>query len=215
MKGRGRVFVAVVTAGGVHCPRDFAALREQQMADLSNYRIAVLVTDGVEESELTEPVLALRDVGARVDVIAPHDGHVQAMRHHDKSITIAVDRTLDEARADEYDAVLLPGGALNADALRVEARAQQFVQAMNRDDKPMSVICHAPWLLVSADLVDGRTLTSYHTIRDDIENAGGNWVDQEVVVDGNLVTSRRPRDIPAFNRETLALLERAGRHATA
>lgn len=177
------------------------------MPELNGARVAVLATDLFEESELTEPMRALQDAGARVDVIAPHAGSIQAMQHEKKSITVQVDRTLDDADPNDYDGVILPGGAMNADALRVEPKAQEFVRAMEADGKPLAVICHAPWLLVSAGLVEGKTLTSYPTLRDDIQNAGGQWVDEEVVVDGNWITSRKPDDLPAFNREALALLE--------
>lgn len=178
------------------------------MTELSELRVAVIATDGFEESELTEPVRALKEAGAQVEVLSLQTGKIQAFRHHDKSITVDVDRTLEEAQPNEYDALMLPGGALNADTLRVEPKVQAFVQEMQNAGKPMAAICHAPWILVSADLVRGRTLTTYHTIQDDIRNAGGNWVDQEVVVDGNWVTSRQPSDIPAFNREMLNLLSR-------
>jgi protease I len=180
------------------------------MPDLANIRVAILATDGFEEPELTEPRKALESAGARTDVIAPKPGQIQAFRHHDKSITVKVDRTLDEARPEEYDAVLLPGGALNADALRVVPTAKQFIRAMWEAGRPFAVICHAPWELVSAGLAEGRRLTSYHTIQDDLKNAGADWVDQEVVVDGQLVTSRRPDDLPAFNREMLRLFEERG-----
>jgi protease I len=175
------------------------------MTDLNNLRVAVMATDGLEESELTEPVKALREAGAKPEVISLKPGQIQAFKHHDKSITIDVDRTLDDVSADQYDAVLLPGGALNADTLRAVPKVQSFLQQMAREDKPMAVICHAPWELVSAGLAQGRTMTSYHTIQDDIRNAGATWVDREVVVDGNLVTSRQPSDLPAFNREMLQL----------
>lgn len=175
------------------------------MADLSTIRVAVIATDGFEQAELTETAGALREAGARADVISPKPGKIQAFKHHSPSITIDVDRTLDEAKPEEYDAVLLPGGALNADQLRMQPGVQSFLQAINRAGKPVAVICHAPWELVSAGLAKGRTMTSYYTIQDDIRNAGANWVDQEVVVDGNLVTSRKPSDIPAFNREMLKL----------
>lgn len=183
------------------------------MAELSHMRIAILATDGFEEVELTEPAKALKDAGARVDVIAPKGGEIQAFRHHDKSISVPVDVTLDRARPDDYDAVMLPGGALNADTLRAVPEALRFLQAIARADKPMAVICHAPWELISAGLARGRTLTSYHTIQDDLRNAGANWVDREVVVDGNLVTSRQPGDIPAFNREMIALVSRRSQAA--
>jgi protease I len=178
------------------------------MAQLSNTRVAVIATDGFEEVELTEPVKALKDAGATVDVVSTKQGNIQAFRHHDKSITVPVDRTLDEVSPSEYDAVLLPGGALNADKIRVEPKLKSFLKESSSAGKPMAVICHAPWELISAGLAKGRTITSYHTIQDDVRNAGANWVDQEVVVDGNLVTSRQPSDIPAFNREMINLFAR-------
>jgi protease I len=183
------------------------------MAELNGFRVAIVSTDGFELSELAEPRRALEEAGAKAEVIAPHAGRIQGFEHHDKSEMAKVDRTLDEASPDEYDAVVLPGGALNADALRVDDRAQRFVQAMDRAGKPFAVICHAPWTLVSAGLVEGRRLTSYHTIRDDLRNAGADWVDAEVVVDRNWVTSRMPDDLPAFNREMLKLF--ASRRAAA
>lgn len=176
------------------------------MAQLNTIRAAVFATDGFEESELTEPVKALREAGATVDVVSLKPGKIQAFKHHDKSIQVDVDRSLDQADPAEYQALVLPGGALNTDATRIEPKVQEFVRAFQQEGKPMAVICHAPWLLVSAGLAKGRTLTSYKTIRDDIRNAGGEWVDQEVVVDGNLVTSRQPSDLPAFNREMINLI---------
>ena len=173
------------------------------MAQAADLRVAVIATDGFEEAELTSPVKALRDAGAKVDIIAPHSGSIQAFKHHDKSITVPVDRTLDQVNPDEYLAVVLPGGALNADAIRRNPTLQQFLRAMDQARKPIAVICHAPWELVSAGLARGRTMTSWPSVQDDIRNAGGNWVDREVVVDGNLITSRKPDDLPAFNRELL------------
>src|SRR5437764_14098649 len=175
------------------------------MAELSDCRVAVLATDGVEEVELTEPTRALREAGARVEVLAPKGGSIQAFKHFDKSNTLTVDGTLAEARPEDYDAVVLPGGALNADALRVVPEAPAFVQAAQEAGKPIAVICHGPWLLISAGLVRGRTLTSYHTIQDDVRNAGGTWVDRDVVEDGNWVSSRQPSDLPAFNRAMIKL----------
>jgi protease I len=168
-------------------------------------RIAILATDGFEESELMLPRAALEKAGAKTILISPKDDQIQGMKHHDKSKKVDVDLLLNDANPDDYDAVLLPGGALNADALRVEKEAQEFVREIDRAGKPIAVICHGPWLLVSAGLVKGRTLTSYHTIQDDIRNAGGNWKYEEVVRDANWVSSRQPSDIPAFNREMLAL----------
>jgi protease I len=179
------------------------------MEDLKGKRVAVLATDGFEESELIEPVNALRDAGARVDIVSQKRDPIQAFKHHDKSIKIDVNKTFDEVSPDDYDAVLLPGGALNADAIRTNPRAQQFVRQMNAAGKPMAAICHAPWLLVSAGLAKGRTLTSWPTIADDLRNAGAQWVDREVVIDENLITSRGPKDIPAFNDAMLGLLRRS------
>lgn len=178
------------------------------MADLNNIRVAVLATDGFEQAELTEPVKALKEAGARVDVISPKSGQIQGFQHHDKGDMVPVDRTLDEASSNEYDAVVLPGGALNADAMRVEPKVQTFLKEAVAAGKPMAMICHAPWELISAGLVKGKTLTSYHTIQDDLKNAGANWVDQQVVVDGTLVSSRKPDDLPAFNREMIALFSK-------
>jgi protease I len=178
------------------------------MTDVKNLRVAILATDGFEESELTEPARALQEAGAQVEIISLKSGEIQGFQHHDKGNTVKVDRVLDEVQAADYDALQLPGGGLNADALRVQPKVQAFVQEFQSQGKPIAVICHAPWILVSAGLVQGRTLTSYHTIQDDIRNAGGHWVDQEVVVDDNWVTSRQPEDLEAFNREMLNLFAR-------
>lgn len=180
------------------------------MAALENFRVAILATDGFEEVELTEPAKALGQASAKVDVISLKPGQIQAFKHLDKSITIPVDLTIDQANPNNYDALLLPGGALNADKMRAEPKVLEFIRAIANANKPMAVICHAPWELASAGVARGRTLTSYYTIQDDIRNAGGNWVDKEVVVDGNLVTSRQPGDLPAFNREMIKLF--AARH---
>ena len=179
------------------------------MSELNGLRVAVLATDGFEEPELTRPVAALRQAGADVTILSPRPGEIQGVRHDlDKTIKVKVDRTLQGAAAKEFDAVHLPGGTVNADAMRAVPEVQAFLRAMQDAGKPFSGICHAPWELVSAGLVGGRTLTSYHTIQDDIRNAGGNWVDREVVEDGNWVTSRQPADLPAFNRAMLALFLR-------
>jgi len=176
-----------------------------QINPLSGKRIAILVTDDFEQAELTEPKKALEQAGATTQIIAPKSGQVQGMKHDVKADTFPVDMTLDQANPMDFDGVLLPGGALNADALRVLPKAQAFVRAIDNQSKPLAVICHAPWLLASANLVKGRTLTSYHTIQDDIRNAGGTWVDQEMVHDRNWVSSRSPQDIPAFNRGIISL----------
>jgi protease I len=183
------------------------------MAKLTNFRVAVLATDGFEDSELLEPVKALQNAGARVTILSLKPGQIQGVRHDlDKTVRVNVDRTLRDVRAEEFDAVHLPGGTVNADSLRRVPEVQEFLRAMEEEGKPLAAICHAPWELVSAGLVRGRTLTSYHTIQDDIRNAGGYWGDREVVEDGNWVTSRQPGDLPAFKRAMLNLFARS-RHA--
>ncbi len=176
------------------------------MRELDGVRIAIVATDLFEESELVQPRDALQQAGAQTVVIAPKAGQIQAVNHIDKTIQIPVDLTLEKADPADFDAVHLPGGAMNADHLRVEKKAQEFVRAIDREGKPLTVICHGPWLLVSAGLVRGRTMTSYHTIQDDLRCAGANWIDKEVVRDRNWVSSRKPDDIPAFNREVIALI---------
>jgi protease I len=176
---------------------------------LDGFNVAILATDGVEEVELTEPAKALGEVGAKVDVIALKSGCIQAFKSIKPADTLPVDLTIENARAQNYDALLLPGGALNADKMRANPQVVAFIKEMAQAGKPMAVICHAPWELINADLVRGRTLTSYYTIQVDLRNAGSTWVDQEVVVDGNLVTSRQPSDIPAFNREMLRVFTRS------
>lgn len=173
--------------------------------DLNGLRVAILATDLFEEQELTEPKKALENAGARTVVIAPKAGEIQAVRHDKKTVKVKVDMTLDQAKPDEFDAVLLPGGAMNADALRMNTKAQEFVKKIDQTGKPIAVICHGSWLLVSAGLTRNRTMTSYFTIQDDIRNSGANWKDKEVIVDDNWVSSRQPSDIPAFNREMIRL----------
>ena len=185
------------------------------MAQLSNIRVAVLATDGFEESELTSPAEALRMAGATVDVISPKSGQIQAFKHHDKSIRVRVDRALKDVRPEEYDGLVLPGGALNADALRMDWEVQSFVKAFSNAALPIAAICHAPWILISTGIVAGKTLTSYPSIQDDIRNADGNWVDKQVCVDETLVTSRSPADLLAFNRELISQLSRANRKSRA
>ncbi|HTJ87590.1 MAG TPA: type 1 glutamine amidotransferase domain-containing protein [Terriglobales bacterium] len=172
---------------------------------LSGYRVAILATDGVEDAELREPREALKNAGAQVTLIAPKRDKIQSFQHFDKKDQFNVDILLGDADPKQFDGVLLPGGALNSDTLRVQPQAQEFVREMDRAGKPIAVICHAPWLLVSAGLLKGRTLTSYHTIQDDVRNAGGKWQDEEVVHDRNWVSSRQPSDIPAFNQAMVDL----------
>jgi protease I len=180
------------------------------MSKLTAFRVAVLATDGFEETELTEPVKALRDAGAQLSIISLKPGQIQGVRHDlDKTVMVKVDRTIRDVSAKEFDGVHLPGGTVNADSMRIVPEVQAFLREIQNAGKPISAICHAPWELVSAGLVPGRRLTSYHSIQDDIRNAGGDWLDREVVEDGNWVTSRQPSDLPAFNRAILALFSRS------
>ena len=173
---------------------------------LQAMKVAILVTDGFEQIELTGPRDALQAQGVQTFIISQKPGKVQGFHHHDKADWFDADQTLAQASADDYDAVLLPGGVINGDQLRVIAEAQRFVRDMDDAGKPVFVICHGGWVLVSAGLVDGRTMTSWPTLRDDIINAGGDWIDKDVVVDGNWVSSRKPDDIPAFNQKMFDLL---------
>ena len=172
---------------------------------LDGIRVAILVTDDFEQAEMTEPRKALEQAGAKAVLISTHSGQVSGVNHDVKADKFNVDMTLDSASPNDFDAVLLPCGALNADALRMNPKAQNFVKQIDSSDRPIAVICHAPWLLVSSGLVKGRTLTSYYTIQDDIRNAGANWVDQEMVRDRNWVSSRSPKDLPAFNPAMVSL----------
>lgn len=178
------------------------------MAQLDGKRVAVLATDYFEEKELTEPVRALSEAGATVEVIAPHTGTIQGLNHVEQGVSVQVDKTLDEVHADDYDALVIPGGAVNADHLRMEQKARDFVVRMLDELKrPTAVICHGPWLLVSSRLVRGRRLTSYYTLQDDIVNAGGEWTDEAVVTDGCLITSRNPDDLPAFTNAIIDAMQ--------
>jgi protease I len=176
---------------------------------LDGLTVAILVSDLFEQVELTEPRRALLDAGAKAPIVSAHGPRVRGMHHDKPGDSFEVDVELARARPADYDALLLPGGTMNADALRMEEAAQRFAQAMQEAGKPIAVICHGPWLLVSAGLVPGRTLTSWPSLQDDIRNAGGTWVDREVAVDANWVSSRKPADLPAFNREMLAAVARA------
>jgi protease I len=168
-------------------------------SELNGKRIAFLVAqEGVEQVELTDPWDAVKQAGGTPELIAPEEGTVQAFNHLDKASTFPVDRTLSEISSQEYDGVVLPGGVANPDELRLEERAVRFLQDYYGEGKPIGVICHGPWTLVEADLVRGRTITSWPSLKTDIRNAGGRWVDEEVVVEQGLVSSRRPDDLPAF-----------------
>jgi deglycase len=172
---------------------------------LDGKRIAFLATDGVEEVEYTEPREAVEKAGAQAELVAPKTGSIQAMNHHDKSNTYEVDRAVADADPAQYDALVLPGGVANPDELRTDPQAVAFVKAFFDAGKPVGVICHGPWTLVEADVLRGRTLTSWPSVRTDLVNAGATWVDEEVHVDGQLVSSRKPDDLPAFCR---AIVER-------
>jgi protease I len=175
--------------------------------NLSGKNVAIVATDYFEEAELTSPRDALQQAGATVHVIAPHDGEISGLNHVDPGQSIAVDKTLDQADPDDYDALVIPGGAINADVLRMDVRARDFLRKiMDEQEKPTAVICHGPWLVVSSNLARGKQMTSFPTIQDDIRNAGGIWKDAEVVVDGNLITSRKPDDLPAFNKALISAL---------
>jgi protease I len=174
---------------------------------LDGVRVAILVSSCFEQSELTEPRKALEEAGATTHIVSVQPGTIRAMKNDEKADTFNVDFTLDQVTPEEFDAVLLPGGVFNSDFLRADERAQEFVQAIDNVGKPIAVICHAPWLLISAGLVEGRTLTSYYTIEDDVRNAGGRWTDEEVVRDDNWVSSREPADLPAFNREMIIMFD--------
>jgi len=178
---------------------------------LQGKTIAILATDGVEQSELEEPREAFEAAGATTILVAPKPGEIQGFRHHDKGKRFAVDKTLAQANPDEFDALLLPGGVMNPDALRVEASAIAFVRRIAEAGKPIAAICHGPWSLVEADLVRGRTMTSWPSLKTDLKNAGAIWVDREVVVDRGLVTSRAPDDLPAFIGKAIEEI-REGRH---
>jgi protease I len=165
---------------------------------LKGRRVAILATHGVEQVELEEPRRALDGAGAVTHLISQEDGSIQAMIHDDKGARIPVDRVLGDVRPSEYDALLLPGGVANPDRLRLDDRAVQFVREFMLAEKPVAAICHAPWLLVEANAVAGRTLTSWPSLKTDIRNAGGDWVDEKVRVDDQLITSRKPADLPEF-----------------
>ena len=178
------------------------------MTDLSQARVLILATDGFEADELFKPRQALLDAGVQVTLASIATDPIQGMRNDSEPVQqITPDVTLDAVDTEEFDALLLPGGALNPDKMRLQERAVEIVQEFMDDDKIVAAICHAPWLLVEADVVDGRRMTSWPSVRTDLANAGADVVDEEVVVDANLITSRKPADIPAFNKALIAALE--------
>lgn len=169
-------------------------------------RVAILATDGYEQSELLEPRKRLKDAGFQVDVVSPKAGEIRGWKEKDWGDTVPVDVVLDQANPEDYDALVLPGGVINPDTLRAEPAAVAFVKAFDRAGKPLAAICHGPWLLAESGAAKGRELTSYASIRTDLENAGARWKDAEVVTDGHLITSRKPDDIPAFSEAVIAAL---------
>jgi protease I len=170
---------------------------------LKGKKVAILVANGFEQVEMTDPRRALEEEGADTVLVSPEDGEVKGWKHTDWGDTFEVDVPLDEADPDDYDALLLPGGVMNPDKLRRNEKALAFVRAFFEAGKPVAAICHGPWTLIDAGVVKGREMTSYHTIQTDLKNAGAKWVDREVVVDQGLVTSRKPDDLPAFNKKMI------------
>jgi protease I len=186
------------------------------MPNLQGKKVAILVENGFEQVELTSPKQALEEAGAQTQIISPQRDQVKAWQHTDWGDTFPVDVPIEKAKASDYDALLLPGGVMNPDKLRMNKQAVQFVRDFFEQKKPVASICHGPWTLIEANVVRGRKLTSYPSLQTDLRNAGATWVDQEVVVDQGLVTSRNPDDLPAFNRkliEEVAEGEHAQQHA--
>ncbi|MDQ3632996.1 MAG: type 1 glutamine amidotransferase domain-containing protein [Aridibacter sp.] len=178
---------------------------------LEGKKVAILAADGFEQSELFDPKKALEDAGATTQIISLEKGEIKAWDKDDWGKTIAVDLTVDDANAEDFNALVLPGGVMNPDKLRTEEKVLKFVRAFFEQKKPVAAICHAPWTLINAGVVENREMTSYHTIRKDLENAGAKWTDSEVVVDNGLVTSRNPDDLPAFCDKVIEEI-REGKH---
>jgi deglycase len=170
---------------------------------LDGKKVAILVTDGFEQVELTKPREALDQAGAETKIVSLKSGKIQGMNHADRGDKFDVDQTLDEARPEQFDALMIPGGLMNSDALRSNDDALEFTRHFFREGKPVAAICHGPWVLIDAGTVRGRMLTSWPAIKTDVKNAGGKWINEEVVVDNGLVTSRKPDDIPAFNKKMI------------
>lgn len=178
------------------------------MASLDGIRVAILATDGFEQSELEKPRKALDEAGAKTSVVSPAGGKIKGWKDKDWGKSISSDLSLSDASADDFDALVLPGGVHNPDTLRMIPEAVEFVKAFFSTGKPVAAICHGPWTVLEAGEVRGRRMTSWPSLKTDLTNAGAEWVDEEVVVDGNLITSRKPDDIPAFNREIISALSR-------
>jgi protease I len=173
--------------------------------NLQGKKVAILVTDGFEQVELLEPRKALDEAGAKTEIVSPAGKKVKGWNHKEWGNDVPVDKALDSAKAEEFDALLLPGGVMNPDNLRMNPKAVEFVKHFTDAGKPVAAICHGPWTLIEANAVRGHTMTSWPSLKTDLKNAGANWVDKEVVNDQGLVTSRKPDDIPAFNREMIRL----------
>jgi protease I len=180
---------------------------------LDGLRVAILVANGFEQTEMTEPRKALESAGARVDLVSPEKQKVKGWQHTQWGDEFPVDVTLEKARADEYQALMLPGGVMNPDHLRLIPEAIDFIKAFVKADKPVAAICHAPWSLIDAGAVKGRTITSWPSLKTDLTNAGARWVDKETVRDGQILTSRKPADIPAFNEKMLSMFADAQKKA--
>ncbi len=180
--------------------------------ELNGKRVAFLATDGVEQVELTEPWEAVEKAGGEPELVSLETGKIQGFNHHDKADTFPVDKAVKDAEPTDYDGLVLPGGVINPDVLRMDAKAMAFVQAFFEQGKPVGAICHGPWSLVETGVVKGRTVTSWPSLKTDIRNAGGTWVDEELVVDRGLFTSRKPDDLPAFCKKLVEELAE-GEHA--
>jgi protease I len=188
----------------------------ENSTDLSSLRIAILATDGVEQIELTSPRDALEAAGAEVDVVSPKSGQIQGYNHHEKGDQIDVDAELEMVNPQDYDALVLPGGVVNPDTLRINDQAIAFIRSFVKDEKPIAAICHGPWTLIDAEAVHGKRMTSWPSLKTDLTNAGATWEDETVIRDDLIVTSRKPDDLPDFNREMVALFaeqKEAGTHA--
>ncbi|HVW78632.1 MAG TPA: type 1 glutamine amidotransferase domain-containing protein [Alloacidobacterium sp.] len=170
---------------------------------LKGKRVAILATDGFEQVELTEPKKALEEAGATTEVIAPKSGEIRGWKFTDWGDSVKVDKTLSNAKPNDYDLLVLPGGVANPDHLRMDEKAVSFVKQFAQSGKPVAAICHGPWTLIEAGVVKGHTMTSWPSLKTDLKNAGANWVDKEVVKDGNFITSRKPDDLPAFNKKVI------------
>lgn len=182
---------------------------------LHGMKIAIVATDGFEQSELLEPKKALEAAGAETEVIAPKSGEIKGWSKKDWGDTVKVDKTLSNARAEDYDALVLPGGVMNPDHLRMDEKAVEFVREFAASERPVAAICHGPWTLVEAGAVKGRAFTSWPSLKTDLKNAGATWVDEEVVVSGHFISSRKPDDIPAFVKALIGMLEKGRKREAA